>query len=169
MKAVRIIIAALVLIFILVQFIPSGIPENKPEDEKSIANDSLMAGTVLEQLRKSCFDCHSNQVDFPWYAKMAPSSWLLANHINEGKSNLNFSEWEEYSNREKIGLLDDIKEEVSSGKMPPKSYLLLHRVAKPAPEEIAAILKWVEVETAIILGKEITINTLITSALNSEK
>ena len=151
MKAVKIIIAALVLMFIAVQFIPSGIPSNKPEDEKSIANDSLITGPVLEQLRRSCFDCHSNQVDLPWYSKLAPSSWVLAGHINEGKSHLNFSEWEEYSNREKIGLLDDIREEVSSGEMPLKSYLLIHRDAKPGPAEIEAILKWVDDATAKIL------------------
>ncbi|MRR24228.1 cytochrome C, partial [bacterium] len=132
-------------------FIPSGIPANNPEDGKSIANDSLITLPVLEQLRKSCFDCHSNEVDLPWYSKMAPSSWLLADHINEGKAHLNFSEWEGYSNREKIGLLDDIRDEVSSGEMPLKSYLLIHRNAKPGPEGSAAILKWTEEATARIL------------------
>lgn len=151
MKAVKIIITALVAVFIAVQFIPSGIPANKQEDEKSIANDSLIPGPVLAQLKKSCFDCHSNQVDLPWYSKMAPSSWLLADHISEGKSHLNLSEWEGYSNREKIGLLDDIRDEVSSGKMPLKSYLIIHRDAKPGSEEIAAILKWVDDATARIM------------------
>jgi len=151
MKAVKIIIAALVLIFIVVQFVPSGIPANKPEDDKSIVNDSLVSGPVLEQLRKSCFDCHSNQVELPWYSKMAPSSWLLAKHINEGKSHLNFSEWEEYSNREKVGLLNDIRDEVSSGGMPLKSYLIIHRDAKPGSEEITAILKWADDATARIM------------------
>lgn len=151
MRAAKIIIAALVLIFIVIQFIPSGIPENKPEDEGSVANDSLMTGSVLEQLRKSCFDCHSDQVELPLYSKVAPSSWLLAGHINEGKAHLNFSEWREYSNREKIGLLDEIKNEVSSGEMPLKSYLLIHRDAKPGPEEISAILKWVDDATTKIL------------------
>lgn len=151
MKTVRIIIAALVLIFISAQFIPSGIPENKPEDDKSIANDSLMSGPVLEQFRKSCFDCHSNQVNLPWYSRVAPSSWLLAGHINEGRSYLNFSEWTAYSSREKIGLLDDIRDEVSSGKMPLKSYLLIHREAKLGSAEMAAILKWADEASARIL------------------
>jgi len=151
MKTVKIVIAALVLIFIAVQFIPSGIPENKPEDDKSIANDSLVAGPVIEQLRKSCFDCHSNQVILPWYSKVAPSSWLLAGHINEGRSYLNFSEWTAYSNREKIGLLEDIRDEVSGGKMPLKSYLLIHRDARLGPAEVEAILKWTDEASARIL------------------
>ncbi len=151
MKTVKIVIAALVLIFIAVQFIPSGIPENKPEDDKSIANDSLVAGPVLEQFRKSCFDCHSNQTNLPWYSKVAPSSWLLAGHINEGRSYLNFSEWAAYSNREKIGLLDDIRNEVSSGKMPLKSYLLIHGEAKLGSAETSAILKWADEAMAGII------------------
>ncbi|HBE42834.1 MAG TPA: hypothetical protein DDW27_16850 [Bacteroidales bacterium] len=151
MKAVKKILIALAVLFIAIQFIPSGIPENNSEDKNSIAHSNLMAGPVLEQMRKSCFDCHSNQVQFPWYSKMAPSSWLLANHIREGKSHLNFSEWEAYSNREKIGLLEDIKDEVGSGKMPLKSYLLIHRDAKWNAEEISALVKWAEEAAAKIM------------------
>lgn len=145
------ILLVLIVLLIVIQFIPSGIPVNKPEDEKSIAQSSLITGPVLDLLRKSCFDCHSNQVQFPWYAKLAPSSWLLSAHINEGKANLNFSEWEDYSKREKIGLLEDIKEEVESGKMPLKSYLVIHRNAKLNSEEISSLSKWtVEATTRIL-------------------
>jgi len=152
MKAVKIILISLAVLFIAIQFIPSGIPENKTEDEKSIVNSSLVTGPALEQLRKSCFDCHSNQVRFPWYSKLAPSSWFLADHINEGKSHLNFSEWEDYSNREKIGLLEEIKDEVESGNMPLKSYLLIHRNARLNAEEISALLTWAGEATEKILN-----------------
>ena len=148
MKAVKVIIITLIVIFIAVQFIPSGIPLNVPDDNRSIANDSLVAGSVLKQLRNSCFDCHSNQVNFPWYSKMAPSSWFLAGHINEGRSHLNFSEWEDYSNREKVRILEEIKDEVASGGMPLKSYLLIHRDAKTDSAEVAVILKWADDATA---------------------
>jgi len=151
MKAVKIILIALAVVFIAIQVIPSGIPENKPEDKNSIVNSNLVTGPVLDQLRKSCFDCHSNQVHFPWYSKMAPSSWLIADHIREGKSHLNFSEWENYSNREKIGLLEEIKDEVGSGKMPLKSYLLIHRDANLNSEEISALLTWADEATAKIM------------------
>jgi len=151
MKAVKIILISLAVLFIAIQFIPSGIPENKPEDEKSIVNSSLVTESVLDQLRKSCFDCHSNQVRFPWYSKLAPSSWFLADHIIDGKSHLNFSEWEDYSNREKIGLLEEIKDEVESGNMPLKSYLLIHRDARLNAEEISALLTWAGEATAKIL------------------
>ncbi|MFZ2339647.1 MAG: heme-binding domain-containing protein [Bacteroidales bacterium] len=151
MKASKKILITLALVFIAIQFVPSGIPENIPEDKNSIANSNLVAGPVLDQVKKSCFDCHSNQVQFPWYAKLAPSSWLLANHIREGKSHLNFSEWEAYSNREKTGLLEDVKDEVGSGKMPLKSYLLIHRDAKLNSEETSALIKWAEEASAKLL------------------
>ena len=151
MKAVKIILISLAVIFVAIQFIPSGIPENKPDDEKSIINSSLVTEPILEQLRKSCFDCHSNQVRFPWYSKLAPSSWFLADHISEGKSHLNFSEWEDYSNREKIGLLEEIKDEVESGNMPLKSYLLIHRDSKLNSEEISSLLTWADETSAKIL------------------
>lgn len=148
MKALKIIIAALVLIFIAVQFIPSGIPSNKPEDVNSIVKDSLMSSTVLDHLRKSCFDCHSDQTTLPWYSKVAPASWLLAAHIEEGRSHLNFSEWSTYSKREKIGILDGIRDEVTSGDMPLKSYLMIHRDARLDSASVTAISKWVEDATA---------------------
>lgn len=148
MKAVRVALILLVVIFIAIQFIPSGLPENKPDDSNSIVHGNLLTSNVAGLLKTSCFDCHSNQTNFPWYAKLAPSSWYLADHINDGKSQLNFSEWEKYSRREKVGLLDEIKEVVESGEMPLKSYLLLHRDAKLDDDEVKIIGEWVEAATA---------------------
>jgi len=151
MKKVRIILLALIVLFIVIQLIPSGIPENIPEDEKSISKSNQVPGPVLDQLRKSCFDCHSNQVNLPWYAKVAPSSWLLSAHIREGKSHLNFSAWGDYTRREKIGLLEEIRDEVVSGNMPVKSYLLIHRDAKLNSEKISVLSEWIRETTARIM------------------
>ena len=139
MKTGKIILLVLAVVLIAIQFVPSGMPENKPEDEKSIVHSSLINDDILNQLRKSCFDCHSNQTVFPWYSKLAPSSWFLADHISEGKSHLNFSDWADYSNSKKIELLGEIADEVESGKMPLRSYLLIHRDAKLNSEEISAL------------------------------
>jgi hypothetical protein len=144
MKAIKIILLTLAIILVLIQFLPSGLPDNRPEDEKSIAYSSLVTESVLTQLRTSCFDCHSNQTILPWYSKLAPSSWFLADHIKNGRSHLNFSEWETYSRREKIGQLKDIVDEVKSGEMPLKSYLLIHPKARLEKEEISALSEWAE-------------------------
>jgi hypothetical protein len=144
MKAVKIILLALVVIVIAIQFIPSGMPENIPDDETSITQSELISDNAMGILKTSCFDCHSNQTEFPWYSKLAPSSWLLADHIIEGKSHLNFSEWGNYSKREMIGLLEEIRGEVETGEMPLKSYLLIHRDAKLDPEDVSIISEWAE-------------------------
>lgn len=144
MKYSKILIFFLLLGFIVIQLIPSGLPGNKPEDEHNIVNSGLLSDPVSGLLRKSCFDCHSDQTELPWYSRLAPVSWLLADHINEGKSHLNFSGWEGYSKREKIGKLEDIKDEVESGGMPLRSYLLMHSEAKMNPEEVTSLVTWAE-------------------------
>lgn len=151
MKSAKVLLIVLVIGFIVIQFIPSGIPVHKPEDDNNIVNSGLLSDPVTGQLRKSCFDCHSDQTEFPWYSRLAPVSWLLADHINEGKSHLNFSEWGSYSKREKIGKFEDIKDEVESGGMPLKSYLLMHPDARMNPEEVTLLLNWAEEASSKIL------------------
>lgn len=151
MKAAKIILVTIAVLFLLIQFLPSGMPENKHEDENSLGKTDMVPEPVLIQLRTSCYDCHSNQTDLPWYSKVAPFSWLLAGHIKEGRSHLNFSEWGNYSTRKKIGLLEDTMEEVESGAMPLKSYLLVHRDARLDEEKISTLSGWIEETTARML------------------
>jgi len=151
MKTAKILIFLLVLVLIVIQFFPSGLPGNKPEDGSNIVNSGLVSDSISGLLRQSCFDCHSDQTEFPWYSRLAPVSWLLTDHINNGKSHLNFSEWEGYSKREKIGELENIKDEVKSGGMPLRSYLLMHPVARMNPEEVTSLLTWTEEASAKVL------------------
>ena len=151
MKVVRFMLLAVALIFIVIQFLPDRLPENIPSDEKDIIHSGLVTGEVLPLLKNSCFDCHSNQTHYPWYSRMAPSSWFLADHIKEGREHLNFSEWENLSRREKIGILDEINEEITSGAMPLKSYLLIHRNAKLSPAEVSRMTQWTEDATEKML------------------
>ncbi|HLO60973.1 MAG TPA: heme-binding domain-containing protein [Bacteroidales bacterium] len=147
MKIIKVLILVLIVVMIAIQFVPDGIPDNKPEDNRTLAHDTLVTPDVLAILKKSCFDCHSNQTDFPWYAGIAPSSWLLADHINEGRKNLNFSEWQDFSKRKKVGKLEDIQEQVKKGEMPLKSYTLIHKKAVLTSEEIQTLIKWTDEAT----------------------
>lgn len=90
-------------------------------------------------LRRSCYDCHSNETVWPWYAHVAPMSWLLAEHVGDGRKHLNFSEWDE---EEAWESLPEIGEEVAEGKMPLRGYLLLHRDAKLSEADRAALMAW---------------------------
>ena len=75
--------------------------------------------------KRACFDCHSNETRWPWYSHLAPSSWLLQNHVDEGREALNFSEWQRgFKEAHEAG------ETVREQEMPPRSYLWLHPGAR---------------------------------------
>lgn len=99
---------------------------------------------VLEVLRASCFDCHSNQTRWPWYAYVAPVSWLITHDVEEGRHELNFSAWSEYGDRRRARIIEECAEEVREGKMPPRAYRLLHRGDVPDADDLAVLEAWAE-------------------------
>jgi len=105
---------------------------------------SRMPDTLARIFLNSCYDCHSNHSNYPWYGNLAPASWMLNSHIKEGKSHLNFSSWGTMDRARKISILDKICIECSEGAMPLKSYLMMHRTASLGPHEIEAICAWSE-------------------------
>jgi hypothetical protein len=99
---------------------------------------------VLRVLRRSCFDCHSNETRWPWYAHVAPVSWLVAHDVAEGREHLNFSRWDVYAPRKRAKLLDEMHDAVTEGWMPLGQYLLVHRDAVLSPEEVPTVATWAE-------------------------
>ncbi len=94
-------------------------------------------------IKTSCADCHSNTTKYPWYSEIAPFSWYLAQHVNEGKEHLNFSEWSAYNKDQKSHILRDLKGELKEKKMPLESYLKLHEEAKMTAIQYQTLLNWV--------------------------
>ena len=99
---------------------------------------------VQEILKTSCSDCHSNNTIYPWYSEIAPVSWYLASHVNEGKEHLNFSEWASYNENQKSHIIKDIEEELQDKEMPLKSYLIIHENAKMTENQYKIMLDWVK-------------------------
>jgi hypothetical protein len=95
-------------------------------------------------LKRSCYDCHSHETRRPWYAWVAPASWLLAHDISEARSELNFSTWKAYRPDKQSSLLRDAVEEIEEGEMPPWTYLLLHGDARPSEQEVATLRDWID-------------------------
>lgn len=85
---------------------------------------------VSNTLKVACYDCHSNQSTYPWYTNIAPVSWWIKHHINEGSEHLNFSEWGTYTEKRKNHKLDECVELVEEGEMPMNSYTWIHKEAK---------------------------------------
>ena len=153
MKRVFKIVALVIGIsFVVIQFIPNNLPEVKQNNP----NDLLLSGYVNEEvsiiLKTSCYDCHSNQTKLPWYSHVAPVSWLVANDINEGREELNFSEWTTYPKRKLIKKLEEMGEEVDEGEMPLEIYTVIHGDAKLSSEQRKLLVEWTQQETKRILN-----------------
>ena len=139
----KILIAIGIISFIAIQFFQ---PEkNLSQDEKNhIFNNEQLPENVKEIFKTSCVDCHSNNTNYLWYHKIAPVSWLVNKDVIEGKKELNFSEWGEMDNYDKIGAIEDIRQEVEQKTMPIKPYVLMHPKAKLTDEEVAVLTAWID-------------------------
>jgi hypothetical protein len=137
--------------FIIIQLIPNTLPEVKQDNP----NDLLLTGSVSEEvtviLKTSCYDCHSNQTKLPWYSYVAPVSWLVSKDVNEGRKELNFSEWTTYPKRKLIKKLEEMGEEVDEGEMPLKIYTVIHGDAKLSAEQRKLLVEWTQQESKRVL------------------
>ncbi len=121
-------------IFLGIQFIP--VDRSNPP----VVADLEAPIEVKSILKRSCYDCHSNEVVWPWYSYVAPVSWLVAHDVEEGREELNFSEWHRYAGDPEMK--EEIVEEVAEGEMPLGIYLALHRDAVVSPSELTILRQW---------------------------
>ena len=141
--------------FIFIQFLrvnPNVSEEISPYDFLEV-NKSLPYA-LKATLKVSCYDCHSNHTNYPWYAHIAPFSWIIDQHIRNGKQELNFSEYDSLGKRKKIAILDEICEVISDSTMPPANYLMLHREAALDFDDITAFCDWADGAAFSILREE---------------
>lgn len=143
-KELKLILLILLLILVIIQFIPSGMPENSQIEEYDFITENEVPSDIEDMLRTACFDCHSQEVKFPWYSYIAPVSWQVAKDINMGREHLDFSNWEQLSKRKKIKMLGEISDEVSLGSMPMSIYILMHKEANLSGEKRDRIVSWAE-------------------------
>jgi len=95
--------------------------------------------TILD---KSCNDCHSNNTKYPWYTEIQPIGLWTQNHVNEGKEELNFSEFKTYSAKRQAKKMHEVVEMIEENEMPLNSYLWIHGDAKLSTEEKATLISW---------------------------
>lgn len=139
MKKKLLIALAILLAIQLFQIDKTNKPINKNLDYVSITHAPKNIEKILE---KSCYNCHSNQTIYPWYANVAPISWLVKSHINEGKKFLNFSEYGLYNVYQKDHINKGLYEVIKNGRMPLSSYLLLHQEDNLSKEQRQELLNW---------------------------
>lgn len=117
---------------------------------QSIESRMQLTPQVAAIIDRSCNDCHSNKTRWPWYSNVAPVSWFVIDHVNEGRENLNFSEWGRYSQRDVDGVLRQICREVRAGAMPLSSYTPLHPGTKLSADDVKTLCDWTTAERARI-------------------
>ena len=97
-------------------------------------------------LRRACFDCHSSETRWPWYAELPLASHLIARDVQEGRARLDWSQWEQYNAFDRAGLLDAVCEQGSTRRMPPWQYRLLHADAELSMTDITQLCAWTRLE-----------------------
>lgn len=98
--------------FIIIQFIRPSKNKSKQIEANDISAKYAISENVQNILKTSCYDCHSNNTAYPWYAEIQPVGWWLNNHIKDGKDALNFSEFLSYPIRRQYHKLDDINKQI---------------------------------------------------------
>lgn len=142
MKIVKNIMLVLLVVFVGIQFIPTERNQSDivPKADFMLVNN--VPNDIKNKLQVSCYDCHSNNTNYPWYNKIQPVAWFLEDHIKEGKAELNFSEWDSLSNRRKASKLRSIIKQIESDKMPLDSYTLIHSDAILTDSEKQEIIQF---------------------------
>ena len=133
---------AVLIVITGIQFIQPARNENGQALPTDISRTVSIPGNVKSLLQTACNDCHSNNTNYPWYARIQPMGWLLANHIKDGKADLNFNEFGIYSQRRQQSKLKSIASQVKDDEMPLASYTMLHKNAKLTKEQKALIIDW---------------------------
>jgi hypothetical protein len=138
---IKILIGILVL-FLALQFIRPAPNRSTGVQTGALGMRYPVPADVNDILRRSCFDCHSNNTSYPWYSYVEPIGWWLNGHIADAKAELNFDEFLSYHPSRQIRKFESIKTEVEEGKMPLPSYTLIHTSASLTPAERSLIVNW---------------------------
>ncbi|PAW95358.1 hypothetical protein CKK33_18380 [Mucilaginibacter sp. MD40] len=136
-------LGVVIIVFIIIQFIPGQFNQSKQASANNIAEVYSMPQDVKAILKKDCYDCHSNNTNYPFYAHLQPMRLMLDRHVRNGKDELNFDEFATYSERKKRSKLRAISTSLDEGTMPLPSYLLIHGDAKLTSKDKMLIKSWI--------------------------
>ena len=133
----------LLLAFIVIQFFRTEKNKSDVVSTNDISTKYAVPANIQTILKTSCNDCHSNNTVYPWYAQVQPVTWWLNDHIKEGKKELDFSQFANYSIRRQYKKLEEINEQVKKNEMPLNSYLWVHKDATLDNEQKLLLANWV--------------------------
>lgn len=140
----RLKITGLVFLVILVglQFFPTKTNHSTTIPSTDFVKTYKAPEDIAQTLQTSCYNCHSNNTDYPWYSKVQPVGWLLEDHINKGKEELNLSEFGSYSDRRQQSKLTSMISQIEDDKMPLAAYTFIHRDARLSKDKKINLLDY---------------------------
>ena len=141
---------AMAIVFIAIQFIQPARNKSGQLLSTDISKMVNIPKNVEAVLKNACYDCHSNNTNYPWYVNIQPMGWMMARHIKNGKEKLNFSEFGSYSTRRKISKLKGIADQIKDNDMPLSSYKMMHKNARLSHSEKTLVMNWMQKAADII-------------------
>ena len=147
----------LIIALLVAQFFSPDKNEGDVTAITAFTNETNPPENVHLILKTTCFDCHSNVTRYPWYNKITPVNYWIADHIDQGKEVLNFSNWNSYSLKRKEHKMEEVYEEVEKKHMPLESYTWMHSEAKLTDDQIKEVVDWakqIQAEYKSQLNKE---------------
>jgi len=142
MKLAKKILLVIVIGLVAIQFFRPDRNIASQASSSDISGVVRVPDSVKTILENACYDCHSNNTRYPWYANIQPTGWWLAGHIKEAKGDLNFSEFGGYEQRKQISKLDGVAAVVEEDIMPLRSYKLMHKNARLSTDEKTLLIDW---------------------------
>jgi hypothetical protein len=135
------------ILLLIILVVMQVVQPNKNASEQIITENDISKVYVIpdglhQTLIKKCYDCHSNNTRYPWYAYVQPIGWWLAAHVHDGKEHLNFSEFKNYDQKKAAHQLEELQEVVEERSMPLKLYTMFHKEAELTVEDEKAITDW---------------------------
>ncbi len=140
-RTLKIGVLALAVVAVGIQFVQPNRTNPPADPAASFEAIAKPPQPVAHVVRRACMDCHSHETVWPWYSRVAPVSWVVANDVSEGRARLNFSEWSRFSEEASQLKIRQMCAEITKGEMPMAQYTLLHPVAKLSPDDISAFCK----------------------------
>ncbi len=148
-----IILIIIIILFIAIQFVrPERNSETVINRNELFAQLTDVPTVVRTSMLSACYNCHSNRTNYPWYASVAPVSWMISNNIKSAKKKVNFSEWHVLSADKQHHNLMEIVEVLEEGSMPPTPYKLMHPPGNLNDVERGVIVEWVKSYSERIKG-----------------
>jgi hypothetical protein len=139
---IRKILLILLVLLVIAQFIRPPHNDGSAATPNDITHSVAIPDTVMAMMKRSCYDCHSNHTNYPWYSKITPVNWWLYNHVKDGKRHFNYSEFNNATYKRKAKRLDEVAEQVEKHDMPLNSYLWIHKDARLSEAQEKMIIDW---------------------------